>query len=184
MAKITYISAHDLKKLYDDGEVLICDIREHDEFNREHILGAVNTPLSKFDTTQMDIMGKNMDIMVIHCQSGNRTRMNETKFAQLKRDEVLILDGGISAWKSIGCTVNKNSKAPLPIMRQVQMIAGSLIVIGVVLGFLINPGFFILSGAVGAGLTFAGITGFCGMANLLMLLPYNKRQICSTNCQK
>lgn len=178
MAKITYIKAAQLKELYDNGEVLICDIREHDEFNREHIQGAVNTPLSKFDPEQVELMAQSMDKVVVHCLSGNRTKMNEAKFAQIKRDEVFILDGGISAWKATGCVVNKNEKAPLPIMRQVQMIAGSLIVIGVVLGFLISPGFFLLSGFVGAGLTFAGVTGFCGMANILMLLPYNKKSLC------
>lgn len=178
MAKITYISASDLKKLYDDGEVLICDIREHDEFNREHIQGAVNTPLSKFSSQQVEAMCKDIDNVVIHCLSGNRTKMNEAKFAQINLDEVLILDGGISAWKGIGCTVNKNINAPLPIMRQVQIIAGSLILLGVILGFLITPMFFLLSGFVGAGLAFAGLTGFCGMANILMLLPYNKRHAC------
>ncbi|MCV4796509.1 DUF2892 domain-containing protein, partial [Escherichia coli] len=37
-------------------------------------------------------------------------------------------------------------------------------------------GFFLLSGAVGAGLTFAGVTGFCGMARLLATMPWNRRQ--------
>lgn len=182
MAKIRYISAQELKQLYDTDEVLVCDIREHDEFNREHIRGAVNMPLSKFDPEQLAIAGESMGHVAIHCQSGNRTKINEAKFAQINREEVLIVDGGISAWKSIGCIVNKNTKAPLPIMRQVQIVAGSLIMLGVLLGYFVSPGFFLLSGFVGAGLTFAGVTGFCGMANLLMLLPYNKKQQCGV-CQ-
>jgi hypothetical protein len=32
-----------------------------------------------------------------------------------------------------------------------------------------------LSGFVGAGLVFAGVTGFCGMARLLALMPWNRR---------
>lgn len=174
MAKITYISAEELKKLHENNNILICDIRENDEFNREHILGAINTPLSTFDNEQIETMGQNMEKIVIHCLSGNRTKMNEAKFATINRDEILILDGGINAWKNIGCIVNKNAKAPLPIMRQVQIVAGFLILLGVILGFSVTPLFFLLSGFVGAGLMFAGITGFCGMANLLMLLPYNK----------
>jgi rhodanese-related sulfurtransferase len=59
-------------------------------------------------------------------------------------------------------------------MRQVQIVAGSLVLIGVCLGWLVAPGFFALSAFVGAGLTFAGISGFCGMAKLLALLPWNR----------
>jgi hypothetical protein len=59
-------------------------------------------------------------------------------------------------------------------MRQVQMLAGSLVVAGVVLGFAVHPGFFGLSAFVGAGLVMAGVTGWCGMATLLGKLPYNR----------
>ncbi len=178
MAQINYITAAELQSLYETGTVLICDIREADEFVREHILGAINTPLSKFDATQIANIGKDSSKVVLHCQSGNRTKMNEAKFASIGLNEVWILEGGISAWKGIGCVVNKNAKAPLPIMRQVQIVAGILILTGVILGFAISPMFFLLSGFVGAGLTFAGVTGFCGMANLLMFLPYNKNHSC------
>jgi hypothetical protein len=57
----------------------------------------------------------------------------------------------------------------------VQIGAGSLILIGVGLGFTVNPAFFALAGLVGAGLTVAGATGFCGMARLLALAPWNRR---------
>ena len=38
-------------------------------------------------------------------------------------------------------------------MRQVQITAGMLVLIGVLAGFLVNPAFFGLSAFVGAGLT-------------------------------
>jgi hypothetical protein len=34
----------------------------------------------------------------------------------------------------------------------------------------VSSGFFLLSGFVGAGLLFAGVTGFCGMARLLKVM--------------
>ncbi len=58
----------------------------------------------------------------------------------------------------------------------VQIAAGVLILLGVLLGYTVNGGFFLLSGAVGAGLTFAGVTGFCGMARLLATMPWNRRR--------
>ena len=89
-------------------------------------------------------------------------------------EEVLLLDGGLNAWKKAQGEVVKNTAEPLPLMRQVQIVAGSLIVLGVVLGYAVHEGFFLLAGFVGAGLVFAGVTGFCGMAVLLMKMPWNK----------
>jgi len=64
---------------------------------------------------------------------------------------------------------------PLELMRQVQLAAGGLVLLGVALGFLVGPGFFALSGLVGAGLMMAGATGWCGMARLLQHMPWNRR---------
>ena len=68
-----------------------------------------------------------------------------------------------------------DAKAPLEIMRQVQMIAGLLILAGVVLSLTVAQGFVALSAFVGAGLFMAGATGWCGMAKLLALMPWNRR---------
>jgi predicted branched-subunit amino acid permease len=62
-------------------------------------------------------------------------------------------------------------------MRQVQIGAGSLVLIGIILGTLVAPGFYALSAFVGAGLVFAGTTGFCGMAHLLARMPWNRRAL-------
>jgi hypothetical protein len=53
-------------------------------------------------------------------------------------------------------------------------VAGSLVLLGVILSQTVAPGWIWLSGFVGAGLTFAGISGFCGMARLLAAMPWNK----------
>ena len=49
------------------------------------------------------------------------------------------------------------------------------------LAFLIHPAFLIIPAFIGAGLTFAGLTDFCGMALLLAKLPWNQArgQCCS-----
>ena len=109
-------------------------------------------------------------------RSGARTKGNAPKLAAAAgKCETYILDGGIDAWKKAGLPVALDRKQPIEIMRQVQIAAGSLVLIGVLLGVFVAPGFYILSGFVGAGLLFAGVTGFCGMANILALMPWNKR---------
>jgi hypothetical protein len=59
-------------------------------------------------------------------------------------------------------------------MRQVQIVAGSMALAGALLAWLVSPWFIALSGFVGAGLMFAGITDTCMMAMLLAKLPYNQ----------
>ena len=84
------------------------------------------------------------------------------------------LEGGMLAWQQAGLPVEKRKGAPLPLMRQVQIVAGGLVLAGVLLSVLVAPGWIWLSGFVGAGLMFAGISGFCGMARLLAAMPWNQ----------
>jgi len=54
---------------------------------------------------------------------------------------------------------------------------------GFVLGISVSPWFHLLSGFVGAGLMFAGISGFCGLARLLVRMPWNRKAMtASTVC--
>jgi rhodanese-related sulfurtransferase len=85
------------------------------------------------------------------------------------------LAGGILAWQQAGLPVEKDAKAPIDVMRQVQITAGSLVMLGVALGWFVSPWFFILSAFVGAGLAVAGITNTCGMAMMLSKMPWNRR---------
>jgi hypothetical protein len=62
----------------------------------------------------------------------------------------------------------------LELQRQVQIGAGSLALVGTLLGFLVSPWFFVVPAFVGAGLITAGVTGFCGMGLLLMRAPWNR----------
>lgn len=169
------IDARALKARLDAGTAVLIDIREPIEYAREHILGARLVPVASFDTHDFDRdRGK---AMVFHCKSGNRTAMNAGRILARDFAEVYALAGGIEAWKAAGLPVHINRDAPMDIFRQVQTTAGAMVLLGVVLGALVSPWFYALAGFVGAGLMFAGITGFCGMARLLQLMPWNRRAL-------
>jgi len=173
MTQLNTISPTRAADLIRDGAVLI-DIRESDEHAREHIPGARHHALSKIDREHPVRPGD--DVLIFHCRSGARTQGNAPKLAAASGAcETFILEGGLEAWKKAGLPVALDRSQPIDLMRQVQIAAGSMVLIGVVLGALINPGFYALSGFVGAGLLFAGVSGFCGMARLLGLMPWNKR---------
>ena len=164
------ISPQDAKLLLEKGALLI-DIRDADEHSREHIPNGKNVPISKLCDDQV---GEGHDAIVYYCKSGNRTKMNAPLLVKAAKTEAFILEGGIENWKKTGMAVNKRAGAPIEMMRQVQIVAGSFVVLGAVLGFLLNPAFYALSGAVGAGLMFSGISGTCAMARVLKLMPWNR----------
>ena len=154
------------------GRAVLVDIREPDEFARSHITGAQSHPLSTWEKAHLSI---NPDADVIFtCRSGMRTAGACDRLAARVNGDAFVLDGGLDAWAKAGLPVANDADAPMEIMRQVQIAAGSLVLLGVLVGFIVAPVWFGLAGFVGAGLTFAGVTGYCGMARLLMLAPWNR----------
>ena len=175
MTGLRTISPERAAELVRRGAVLI-DIREADEHARERIPGARHHALSRMDAESPARSGD--EVLVFHCRSGARTRGHAARLsAAAATCEAYILDGGLNAWKKAGLPVALDRSQPIDIIRQVQIAAGSLVLIGILLGTFVAPGFYALSAFVGAGLMFAGISGFCGMAHLLALMPWNRRTV-------
>ena len=159
-------------------EQVILDVREQDEFAAERVPGSIWVPLSNFTHTApgvlQSLVGKNLLIM---CRSGNRAKLALAQISQLGfggQVKAEVFEGGIIEWARQGKPVATGNSRRLPLMRQVQLAAGLIVFSSVVLGFTVDPRIFWAAGFVGAGLTFAGITGFCGLARLLAVMPWNK----------
>ncbi len=155
---------------------IIIDVREKDEFEAEHIENSIHIPLSEFKKRAPALFKTFFDKQVVlMCRSGKRASLAASEAASFNEGvRVDVFQGGILEWKKQGKPTFTTKKAHLPIIRQVQLIAGSLVLIGTLLSYFVNPGFIFLAGFVGAGLTVAGATGFCGMAELLARMPWNK----------
>lgn len=155
-----------------EGAMLI-DVREPDEHARERIPGARNLPLSRLEATEL--VAKPGQAVVFHCRSGARTQGHAPRLAaKAGLGEACIIEGGPVAWKRAGLPVTEDRRQPFELMRQVQIAAGSLVLLGLLLGALVSPWLYGLSAFVGAGLVFAGVTGTCGLARLLRLMPWNR----------
>ena len=166
------VTPETLKGWLDNEKAVLIDIREPDEFSREHIPGARLVPLSGFNPD--DFPHDHEKAGVFYCHMGDRTARNAARILATGFTQVYQLKGGVQAWKRSGLPLNVNKKAPLAIMRQVQIVAGSLALLGAVLAYLVSPWFIILCGFVGAGLIFAGVTGECPMALILQRMPWNQ----------
>jgi rhodanese-related sulfurtransferase len=111
--------------------------------------------------------------IVLICHGGQRASMTECWLAPRGKD-VRALEGGTQAWLKAGLPVVVSARTRWSLERQVRLAAGVLVLLGVVLALAVKPQWIYLSGFVGLGLTFAGVTDFCAMAGLLARMPWNR----------
>lgn len=167
------ISADAARNLQVQGAVVV-DIRSADEYARDHIPQARHLPL-----TQLEQGGGNMRAgvgpVIFYCRTGARTQMNAPLLSRWVNDDAYVLAGGLDAWKRAGLPVVTDARQPMELQRQVQIAAGAIVFLGTMLGVAVSPWFLAIPGFIGAGLIFAGATGFCGLAHLLVKAPWNQR---------
>ena len=153
------------------------DVRSPGEFAAGHIPGAVNIPMDQIEARIPDLL-PGVPIVLV-CQAGKRARMVAGLIEPCRKD-VSVLEGGTAAWAEAGLSLVTTVKSRFSLERQVRLIAGLLVLTGVLLSLLVNRNWIFLAAFVGAGLTFAGFTDICLMAGLLMRMPWNRSRSSST----
>ena len=105
MSNIFQIAPVDVRTGLANGEVLLIDVREANEYAFERIPGALLYPLSTFDPRAIPAAsGKKL---VIQCAAGGRSMRAAQALAAAGHAEVYNLEGGINAWKSHGLPLIK-----------------------------------------------------------------------------
>lgn len=166
------VDAATAKRWLDAGEAVLIDVREPSEYRAEHIEGATLMPQGSFDPAAAAALAGDKKL-VVHCKMGGRGQKACDK-AVAAGLSVHNVQGGIEAWKQAGLPTKIDKSAPIDLMRQVQITAGSLILIGAALAVTVNPWFWALPTFIGAGFVFAGVTGTCGMGMMLSKMPWNR----------
>lgn len=172
---VTTISPSALQDRIQSGEpVDLIDVRTPVEFREVHVTIARNVPLDQLDANAIrESRAAKKEPLYVICKSGSRGRQACEKLVAAGCSNVVNVDGGTAAWDAAGFPVLRGKKA-MSLERQVRIAAGSLVLGGVVLSRFVHPWFMGLSGFVGAGLIFAGVTDTCGMAMLLARMPWNR----------
>jgi len=156
------------------GENLsLVDVRTPSEFAAAHIEGSRLVPLDRLSGPTLKELAAESATQVLVCATGRRAGLAAEKLAAASAGNPRVLEGGLSAWTQAGHPLVRG-KGSISLERQVRITAGLLVLAGVALGSQVNPAFYALSGFVGAGLIFAGITDWCGMALLLARMPWNQ----------
>lgn len=161
------------RRLTEDSELMILDVRTPAEFESVHIRGSYNVPLDQL-AEHTDELAQRLDgHVVLVCQSGNRASQACQKLAAAGFDPADVLDGGIAAYEASGGQVIRRGNR-WDMNRQVRMAAGSLVLLGTLAGQLMHPRLGLLAGAIGAGLTYSAISDSCAMASVLSRMPWNR----------
>lgn len=167
------------------GEAVLIDVREPDEFAREHIPGATLLPLSRFEPAQAWAKATPEQRIVMQCKSGRRSAdacRRAATFAASGR-HVVSLAGGIEAWKKEGLPVEINAAVSgISIIRQVQLVIGVGVLVGSALAWFVEPRFLVIPAFFGAGLTFAGASGTCALATVIGWMPWNHSSNGGASC--
>ena len=151
----------------------VIDVRTPVEFAEVHVPQARSVPLDELKPSSLQLQ-KDQPVYLL-CRSGQRATKAAEKFAKEGFSQPIVVEGGTLAWIKANLPVERSAVKVVSLERQVRIAAGALVFTGVLLARFVNFDFIWLSGFVGAGLVFAGITDFCGMGLLLAKLPWNKR---------
>jgi len=170
-AKVHDVDVPTLRAWVESGEATLVDVREVDEHLNERIDGALNSPFSSFDPSQLPVT--NGRRVVLHCRTGDRSRRAALQLLAAGQPEAYHLAGGIMAWKHAGNTTVR-TKGPITIARQVQVAVGVMVLTTVALGVLVSPWWLAATAFFGCGLTFAGVTDKCPLAMLIAQMPWNR----------
>jgi rhodanese-related sulfurtransferase len=155
-----------------DPRVRLIDVRTPGEFTSAHIPGSHNVPLDLLREHRDDLAVRHADPVVLVCGTGVRAEQARTLLATSGSDRISVLRGGITAWENDSGEVSRG-RGTWAMERQVRLLAGVLVLIGVVGSTVVRPMKW-LAGFIGAGLSFAAVTNTCAMGKALSFLPYNR----------
>lgn len=169
---IKTIDALTAKAWLDEGKALLIDVREPAEYASQKIAGAASKPLGSICCGNLPETDKKI---IIHCQRGMRGENACNKLiSENNALEIYNLEGGIEAWQRVGLPIEQGGHKILPLDRQVQLTIGLSVLTFGLLGYAVNPAFALGAAFFGAGLTNAGLTGWCGLAKLMARMPWNR----------
>jgi rhodanese-related sulfurtransferase len=160
-----------------NSSAILIDVRSPAEFDALHAQGARLMPLDTIDPKQVAALRPDPTTPIyLICQSGGRSAKAWAKLNDAGIPNIHSVDGGTKAWEAAGLPITRGTGKTISIERQVRIVAGSLVLISAILALTIHIAFIALAAFIGAGLTFAGITDFCGMGILLSKMPWNQRR--------
>ncbi len=180
MTPVAMISPKDAEEMVHNNKGVFVDVRTAGEALVEQVPGSVFLPFDLVNKQRLGDLGFEGKTPILVCRTGRRAQQAAESLAKESK-EVAVLQGGVVQWAADGLSLTKGHRV-LPIERQLLLGVGGMILFFTLLSLSINLYFSVLTILMSGGMMFAGITGSCGMARLLVVMPWNKSPLCGSSC--
>ncbi|MBU2221246.1 MAG: MBL fold metallo-hydrolase [Candidatus Omnitrophica bacterium] len=173
-ASIEMISPREVPALMQkDPQVKLLDVRSPLEFAQVHIKDAISVPIDML-AAKINDLAQSKQRYIVFCRTGNRSPMAADMLMQSGIHGVKVMQGGMTRWQKDGLPVIKG-EGGISLERQVRLIAGSVVLLGILLSWFVHWALIFIPIFISCGLIYSGISDNCLMGMLLMKLPYNKK---------
>jgi molybdopterin/thiamine biosynthesis adenylyltransferase/rhodanese-related sulfurtransferase len=113
-AEISEIDAARARELVDNGEAIVVDVREQDEWDEGHIPGAVHIPRGNLESRIERAVPDTAQPVVLYCSVGNRSAFAAKTLEEMGYVDVVSLAAGFTDWKRNGFPVQLQSGLDAP----------------------------------------------------------------------
>src|SRR5881409_1059776 len=100
--RIKEATPEQVQDLIRSGDIQLGDVREKDEWNAGHIVGAVHVPKSYLEQWAEDRLPEKDKTTVLYCAGGVRSAMAADILQKLGYRNVISMAGGFNRWKDSG----------------------------------------------------------------------------------
>jgi rhodanese-related sulfurtransferase len=101
------VSPNQAAELFANKQAVIVDVREQDEWNEQHIEGAIFIPLAELENRMGELAQYKDSPIIMQCRTGRRSNIASKSLIEAGFSNVQNLEGGILAWSESGlATVN------------------------------------------------------------------------------
>jgi rhodanese-related sulfurtransferase len=100
--KIESISPKEAAVMHTEKKAVIIDVREDNEWNEQHIPGAVHIPLAQLNERLPELERYKNSPVITQCRSGKRSAQAQIVLKSAGFSKVYNMDGGIQAWDEQG----------------------------------------------------------------------------------
>ncbi|EMR13009.1 sulfurtransferase [Methylophaga lonarensis MPL] len=171
------ISAEQFLQLQPAEDLCLLDVRTAAEVRNDALPGIIEVPVDQLDAEKFKTILQQRDHsgpVYLICQSGRRAEIAASKLAKAIENPLLIVEGGMAAIRQKKKPTTTTTGTMISLERQVRIAVGILIILTVLAGFIFSPVWFGVTGLMGLGLLYAGITDNCMLGMIMAKAPWNR----------
>jgi len=113
-SEISEVDATHARELIDDGEPVVVDVREQEEWDEGHIPGAIHISRGHLESRIERSAPDSSRPVVVYCSAGNRSAFAAKTLGELGYEDVVSLAGGFTDWKRNGFPVELQAGLDAP----------------------------------------------------------------------